>query len=106
MAGMDRDRFVVSDAVRAKVADLLPGKATDPGATGKDNRPFPEAVLWRVGPGASGGRLPGAVGRGGGAFPGVLGRGWGGGVGCGVAPPPRRGALGSGPRGDQDTAEK
>ena len=45
---MDQDRLVVSDAVWAKVADLLPGKATDPGATGKDNRLFLEAVLWRV----------------------------------------------------------
>ncbi len=45
---MDQDRFVVSDAVWAKVASLLPGKATDPGATGKDNRLFLEAVLWRV----------------------------------------------------------
>src|SRR3712207_5636569 len=48
MTGMDQDRFVVSDAVWMKVASLLPGKATDPGATGKDNRLFLEAVLWRV----------------------------------------------------------
>ena len=27
---------------------LLPGKAGDPGATGRDNRRFMEAVLWRV----------------------------------------------------------
>src|SRR5919199_1584784 len=45
---MDQDRFVVSDAVWEKVASLLPGKATDPGATGRDNRLFLEAVLWRV----------------------------------------------------------
>ena len=44
---MDRNRFVVSDAVWAKVADLLPGKATDPGATGKDNRLFLEAAIRR-----------------------------------------------------------
>src|SRR3712207_1217418 len=46
---MDRDRFVVSDAVWAKVASLLSGKATDPGATGKDNRLFLEAVVGRLG---------------------------------------------------------
>jgi len=45
---MDRDQLVVCDAVWAKIALLLPGKATDPGATGKDNRLFLEAVLWRV----------------------------------------------------------
>ena len=27
---------------------LLPGKAGDPGATGRDNRRFMEAILWRV----------------------------------------------------------
>src|ERR687898_3024991 len=60
---MDQDRFVVSDAVWAKVASLLPGKATDPGATGKDNRLFLEAVLWRVRTGAQWRDLPSAFGR-------------------------------------------
>jgi transposase len=45
---VDRDRFVVSDAVWEKVASLLPGKASDAGVTAKDNRLFLEAVLWRV----------------------------------------------------------
>jgi len=45
---VDRDRFVVSDAVWEKVAPLLPGKASDRGVTAKDNRLFLEAVLWRV----------------------------------------------------------
>lgn len=45
---MDRDRFVVSDAVWERVASLLPGKASDAGVTAKDNRLFLEAVLWRV----------------------------------------------------------
>src|SRR4028118_733242 len=63
MAGMDRDRFVVSDAVWAKVADLLPGKATDPGATGKDNRLFLEAVLWRVRTGVPWRDLPSGFGH-------------------------------------------
>lgn len=60
---MDQDRFVVSDAVWAKVALLLPGKATDPGATGKDNRLFLEAVLWRVRTGAPWRDLPNEFGR-------------------------------------------
>ena len=29
-----------------RIKDLLPGKVSDPGATGKDNRLFLEAVLW------------------------------------------------------------
>jgi transposase len=45
---MDRDRFVVSDAVWEKVAPLLPGMVSDSGVTAKDNRLFFKAVLWRV----------------------------------------------------------
>ena len=63
MAGMDRDRFVVSDAVWAKVASLVPGKATDPGATAKDNRLFLEAVLWRVRTGLPWRDLPEGFGK-------------------------------------------
>lgn len=45
---VDRNRFVVDDATWAKVAALLPGKASDRGVTARDNRLFLEAVLWRV----------------------------------------------------------
>jgi len=45
---MDEPRFVVSDEVWARMAPLLPGKEGDSGATGRDNRMFVEAVLWRV----------------------------------------------------------
>ena len=45
---VNRDRFVVSDVMWAKVATLLPGKASDRGVTARDNRLFLEAVLWRV----------------------------------------------------------
>ena len=45
---VDRDRFVVNDETWAKVAALLPGKASDRGVTARDNRLFLEAVLWRV----------------------------------------------------------
>jgi transposase len=45
---VDRDRFVVDDKTWAKIAALLPGKASDRGVTARDNRLFLEAVLWRV----------------------------------------------------------
>ena len=60
---LDRGRFVVDDAAWEKVAPLLPGKATDPGATGKDNRLFLEAVLWRVRTGSPWRDLPGGFGN-------------------------------------------
>ncbi len=60
---LDRDRFVVGDMAWEKVAPLLPGKASDPGATGKDNRLFIEAVLWRVRTGVPWRDLPGAFGK-------------------------------------------
>ena len=60
---LDRDRFVVGDTAWEKVAPLLPGKPTDPGATGKDNRLFLEAVLWRVRTGAPWRDLPGGFGK-------------------------------------------
>ena len=63
MRGMDQTRLVVSDAVWEKVASLLPGKATDPGATGKNNRLFLEAVLWRVRTGVPWRDLPDEFGR-------------------------------------------
>ena len=60
---LDRSRFVVGDAAWEKVAPLLPGKPTDPGATGKDNRLFLEAVLWRVRAGLPWRDLPSGFGR-------------------------------------------
>jgi transposase len=61
-------RFVVSDAAWEKaawekIASLLPGKASDPGATARDNRLFLEAVLWRVRTGAPWRDLPSGFGR-------------------------------------------
>lgn len=63
MAGVDRDRFVVSNAAWAKVASLLPGKASDSGVTAKNNRLFLEAVLWRVRTGLPWRDLPSEFGR-------------------------------------------
>jgi putative transposase len=39
------DRFVLSDAQWPRMADLIPGKAGDPGRSATDNRLFVEAVL-------------------------------------------------------------
>jgi transposase len=60
---LEKARFVVGDAVWEKVAPLLPGKVSDPGATARDNRLFLEAVLWRVRTGAPWRDLPGDFGR-------------------------------------------
>src|SRR5215212_4367427 len=62
-ARVDRDRFVVSDAVWEKVAPLWPGKASDGGVTAKDNRLFLEAVLWRLRTGPPWRALPERFGR-------------------------------------------
>ena len=56
-------RLAPSDAVWAKVAPLLPGKAGDPGATGRDNRLLLEAVPWRVRTGSPWRDLPVDFGR-------------------------------------------
>lgn len=37
---------ILSDELWAAVAPLLPGKAGDPGCSGRDNRLFLEAVFW------------------------------------------------------------
>ena len=39
-------RHAISDEDFERIKDLLPGKATDPGVTAKDNRLFIDAVLW------------------------------------------------------------
>ena len=60
---VNRKRFVVSDAMWAKVAMLLPGKASDRGVTARDNRLFLEAVLWRVRTGEPWRDLPSDFGK-------------------------------------------
>lgn len=55
---MDEDRFVISDELWEQMWPLLPGKVGDPGASGRDNRRFIEAVLWRVRTGAPWRDLP------------------------------------------------
>ena len=41
-----RHRHAISDEDFDRIKDLLPGKASDPGVTAKDNRLFLDAVLW------------------------------------------------------------
>jgi len=40
------DRHTLRDDQWEKIKDILPGKATDPGRTGEDNRRFVDAVMW------------------------------------------------------------
>lgn len=51
-------RHEMSDEQWEKVADLLPGKASDPGRTAVDNRLFLNAVLWIAKTGAPWRDLP------------------------------------------------
>ena len=60
---MNEQRFVVTDPVWQRLEPLLPGKASDAGATAKDNHVFLEAVFWRVRTGSPWRDLPLAFGR-------------------------------------------
>lgn len=37
---------ILNDAQWNKIKDILPGKQSDPGRTGADNRRFVEAIMW------------------------------------------------------------
>lgn len=56
-------RTILSDPQWARIAPLLPGKAGDPGRSGKNNRLFLEAVLWIVRTGAPWRDLPEVFGK-------------------------------------------
>jgi transposase len=45
---MNEQRFVVTDHIWRRLEPHLRRKASDAGATAKDNRLFLEAVFWRV----------------------------------------------------------
>ena len=60
---MDEHRFVVTDNIWGRLEPRLPGKKSDSGVTGKDNRLFLEAVLWRVRTGLPWRDLPSAFGN-------------------------------------------
>ena len=51
-------RYELSEAQWARIAQLLPGKAGDPGRTGADNRLFVNGVLWVLRTGAAWHDLP------------------------------------------------
>lgn len=55
---MNRDRFVMNDAVWERLAPHLPDKSTDRGVTASSNRMFLESVLWRVRTGSPWRELP------------------------------------------------
>lgn len=56
-------RYELTDEQWVRIADLLPGKATDPGRTGRDNRLFVNAVLWVLRSGAHWHDLPERYGK-------------------------------------------
>ena len=60
---MAAKRYELSDAQWARIAPLLPGKATDPGRTGSDNRLFVNGCLWVLRSGAHWCDLPERYGR-------------------------------------------
>ncbi len=56
-------RYEVTDAQWRRIADLLPGKKSDPGRTATDNRLFVNAVLWVLRSGAHWHDLPERYGK-------------------------------------------
>jgi transposase len=56
-------RYELSDAQWERIAPLLPGKASDPGRTGADNRLFLNGVLWVLRSGAHWRDLPERYGK-------------------------------------------
>lgn len=56
-------RYELSDEQWERIRDLLPGKASDPGRTGADNRNFVNAVLWVLRSGARWSDLPERYGK-------------------------------------------
>jgi putative transposase len=56
-------RYELSEVQWRRIADLLPGKASDPGRTGKDNRLFVNGVLWVLRSGARWSDLPERYGK-------------------------------------------
>lgn len=56
-------RYELTDAQWRRIADLVPGKASDPGRTGADNRQFVNGVLWVLRSGAHWHDLPERYGK-------------------------------------------
>lgn len=56
-------RYELNDQQWARIADLLPGKKSDPGRTAADNRLFVNSVLWILRSGAQWDELPERYGK-------------------------------------------
>ena len=56
-------RYELSDRQWDRISGLLPGKASDPGRTGVDNRVFVDGVLWVLRSGAHWHDLPTRYGK-------------------------------------------
>jgi transposase len=56
-------QYELTDAQWRRIADLVPGKAGDPGRTGADNRQFVNGVLWVLRSGAHWHDLPERYGK-------------------------------------------
>jgi len=56
-------RYELSEVQWRRIADFLPGKATDPGRTAEDNRLFVNGVLWVLRSGARWSDLPERYGK-------------------------------------------
>jgi len=55
--------FALNDSKWNKIKDILPGKQSDPGRTGADNRRFVEAIMWVGRNGSRWRALPGEYGN-------------------------------------------
>ena len=56
-------RYELNDTQWARIAEMLPGKKTDPGRTAADNRLFVNGVLWVLRSGAQWDELPERYGK-------------------------------------------
>ena len=56
-------RYELNDQLWARIADMLPGKKSDPGRTAKDNRLFVNGVLWVLRSGAQWDESPERYGK-------------------------------------------
>lgn len=56
-------RYELKDDQWARIAEMLPGKKSDPGRTAKDNRLFVNGVLWVLRSGAQWDELPERYGK-------------------------------------------
>ena len=63
LGGATSRRFELTDEQHQRIAHLLPGKPSDPGATARDNRPFMGAIPWIARTGAPWPDLPERFGK-------------------------------------------